>query len=160
MENIKDRIFSILRATERPGIDAVINYLDSSSYFTRGCYKHHKEHGGLAQHSIEVYDHMTKHAGQLFSSDSIAIVALMHDIGKTVRRDGTGHGHRSVRILEGLGFELTPSERKAIGNHHDHNPLDYATCPLLCVLSEGDCNSTGRWKHEHRDKCKKRESNK
>ena len=152
MEN-KDRIFSILRATGRPGIEAVINYLDSSSYFTRGCYQHHKEHGGLAQHSIEVYDHMTKHAGKLFSSDSIAIVSLLHDLGKTTRQGGKGHGHRSVRILEGLGFELTPTERKAIWAHHDHNPLDYLTCPLLCVLSEGDCDSTGRWKREHSDKC-------
>ena len=156
MENIKDRIFSILRATGRPGIEAVISYLESSSYFTCTCYKHHKEVGGLAQHSIEVYDHMMTHARLLFPSDSIAVVALFHDLGKTNRKGGKGHGHRSVAILEGLGFELTNAERKAIGNHHDQNPLDYITCPLLCVLSEGDCDSTGRWKRANRDKYRHR----
>lgn len=56
MTNTKDRICQILRATGRPGIEAVINYLLTSSYFKRGCYGHHKEYGGLAQHSLEVYE--------------------------------------------------------------------------------------------------------
>ena len=38
MTNTRDRICEILRATERPGIEAVINYLLTSSYFKRGCY--------------------------------------------------------------------------------------------------------------------------
>ena len=47
-----DRIIAILRALGRPGTDAVVNYLETSSYFKRGCYGHHKEHGGLAKRHI------------------------------------------------------------------------------------------------------------
>ena len=149
MTNTKDRILEILRATGRPGIDAVINYLETSSYFKRGCYSHHKEYGGLAQHALEVYDHMLAHAGG-YSADSIAVVSLFHDLGKTAKRDGHGHGHgrRSVAILDSLGFALTDEERTAIGRHHDRS-LDLLTCPLRRHLTAADCTSTGRWKRTH-----------
>ena len=153
MTDIRESIFSALRATGRPGVDALLDYLDKSSYFTRGCYGHHKEQGGLAAHCHEVYLFMLSH-NVLLPKDSIAIAGLLHDLGKTNRNIGTGgHGHRSVAILDHLGFSLTDAERKAIGCHHDHNPHDYATCPLLCQLSAGDCDSTRRWKHAHPELC-------
>lgn len=147
MTDTHDRILAILRAVARPGTDAVIGYLESSSYFTRGCYGHHRERGGLALHSLEVYDHMTAHAG-CFPADSIAVAALFHDLGKTAPRDGRGHGARSVDILDRLGFALTADERTAIGRHHDRS-LDFLTCPLRRALSLGDMDSTGRWKKAH-----------
>lgn len=147
MTDTKDRILEILRATGRPGIDAVINYLETSSYFKRGCYSHHKEYGGLAQHALEVYDHMLAHASG-YAADSIAVVSLFHDLGKTAKRDGHGHGRRSVAILDSLGFALTDEERTAIGRHHDRS-LDLLTCPLRRHLTAADCTSTGRWKHAH-----------
>jgi len=143
-----DRIIEILRAIGRPGTDAVVNYLESSSYFKRGCYSHHKEHGGLATHSVEVYDYMLAHAGGL-SADSIAVAAFFHDLGKTARRDGRGHGRRSVDILNRLGYELTDEERTAIGRHHDHS-FDFLSCTLRRDLSIADCHSTGAWKRAHR----------
>ena len=152
MSETKDRILGILRATGRPGIEAVISYLESSNYFTRGCYSHHKEHGGLAQHSLEVYEHMSAHTGGRFPSDSIAVAALFHDLGKTRRRDGRGHGRRSLDILDGCGFALTADERTAIGRHHDRS-IDFVTCPLRRVLSLGDCDSTGRWKRANPHRC-------
>ena len=157
MTEIKDRIYGILRATERPGIEAVINYLETSNYFKRGCYHHHKEFGGLAQHSLEVYEHMLAHASG-FPADSIAVAALFHDLGKTVRRDGHGHGRRSVAILDRLGFALTDEERTAIGRHHDRS-LDFITCPLRRALSLGDMSSTGTWKRAHPELCHRRHIN-
>ena len=147
MTNTKDRILEILRATGRPGIEAVIDYLETSSYFKRGCYSHHKEYGGLARHALEVYDHMLAHASG-YSADSIAVVSLFHDLGKTARRDGRGHGRRSVAILERSGFALTDEERIAIARHHDRS-LDLLTCPLRRYLTAADCISTGRWKRAH-----------
>ena len=147
MTDTKDRIIEILRETGRPGMDAVINYLETSNYFERGCYSHHKDKGGLALHSLEVYEHMLSHAGG-YLSDTIAVVGLFHDLGKTARRDGRGHGRRSVMILDRLGFVLTDDERTAIGRHHDRT-LDSFTCPLRRKLIAADCYSTGRWKRNH-----------
>ena len=153
MQDTKTRIIELVNGLDQPGKDAVIDYLNSSTYFARGCYKHHKEYGGLAQHSYEVYVHMRAHAIGL-PEESIRIAALFHDLGKTMSRKSKdyvrGHGHRSVIILDSLGFELTPAERKAIWGHHDHRVSDYATCALLRQLSLGDCDSTGRWKRNHR----------
>ncbi len=145
----KQRIFDTLRKVGRPGTDAVIDYLTRSNYFRRGCYSHHKEYGGLAAHSVEVYDHMLAHAGG-FPSDSVAVIALFHDLGKTRRRDGRGHGRRSVDILDECGYFLTRDERTAIGRHHDRS-LDLLACPIRRVLTAADCHSTGAWKRAHRN---------
>jgi putative nucleotidyltransferase with HDIG domain len=147
MTDNKSRILEILRATRRPGIEAVINYLETSNYFRRGCYSHHKERGGLAQHSLEVFEHMCANAGDL-SADSIAVAAFFHDLGKTRKRDGRGHETRSLDILAECGFALTDAERIAIGKHHGKS-LDFITCPLRRTLSLADCNSTGAWKSAH-----------
>ena len=148
MTEIKDRIISILRSIGRPGTDAVIDYLQTSNYFTRGCYGHHKGHGGLAKHSVEVYEHMLAHADG-FSADTIAVTSLFHDLGKTRRRDGRGHGRRSVDILDELGYALTHDERMAISNHHVRTLWAWSL-PLRRALSYGDMDSTGRWKRAHR----------
>lgn len=145
--DIRQRIVNTVRSLGRPGTDAVIAYLERSNYFRRGCYSHHKEYGGLAAHSLEVYDHMLAHADG-FPADSVAVVALFHDLGKTRRRDGHGHGRRSVDILDGLGYPLTADERTAIGRHHDRS-LDLLTCPLRRHLTAADCSSTGAWKRAH-----------
>ena len=148
MQNITDtkqRILDIIRTLGRPGTDAIIDYLNRSTFFRRGCYGHHKEFGGLAQHSIEVYDHMLAHAGG-FSADSIAVVALLHDLGKTRRRDGRGlrHDRRSVEILDECGYFLTADERTAIGRHHSHSPEAQA-CRLRRCLKTADCYSARTW---------------
>jgi len=148
MTEIQDRIIGVLRAIGRPGTDAVIDYLLASNYFTRGCYGHHKCYGGLAKHSVEVYEYMLAHAGG-FAADTLAVTALFHDLGKTVRRDGHGHGPRSVAILDRLGYPLTADERTAISTHHVHTPKAWAH-PLRRALSFGDMDSTGRWKRAHR----------
>ena len=145
---IRNRIIEILEGLDRPGTEAVINYLKTSSYFNRGCYGHHKEQGGLAKHSLEVYEHMVAFSEGL-SSDSIAVAALLHDLGKTTRIGGKGHAHRSLNILDRLGFKLADDERIAIGNHHDFS-FDFFSCPLRRALSIADCRSTGDWKQQHR----------
>ena len=147
MDNIKERIISIVRSLDRPGKAAILNYLEQSNYFTCPCYGHHKERGGLARHSLEVYEHMRKFASGI-PTDSMIVAALFHDLGKTRSSDWRKHGVHSLEILDTCGFELTPDERFAIGKHHDTSLTSYA-CFLRVILSWGDCDSTGRWKRKH-----------
>ena len=128
-EEIKDKIIELLGSTERKGIDKVIKYLESSDFFeapasTRyhGNYK-----GGLAEHSLNVYE-IFKKKNEIYdfglSDDTVKITALLHDICKTnfytvssrnMKKDGKwikvpyyavddqvpfGHGEKSVILLQ------------------------------------------------------------
>ena len=128
-EEIKDRIIRLLSNTERKGIDKVIRYLESSDFFeapasTRyhGNYK-----GGLAEHSLNVYE-IFKMKNEVYdfglSGDTVKITALLHDICKAnfytvstrnVKKNGSwvkvpyyavddqapfGHGEKSVILLQ------------------------------------------------------------
>ena len=140
---LHSRILTILRATNRPGMDDVIDILESVGYFTRGAGGHHIGRGGLAQHSIEVYDFMKSRFGRLLPDDSIAVVALFHDLGK-VNGGRDGHWDRSVALLEDWGFVLTDAERYAISHHHDLRPGSFFHL-LRAALGLGDMRSTRRW---------------
>ena len=67
-------------------MDFVIDQLEPMGYFTRGAGGHHIGRGGLAQHSIEVYDFMKRWFGWVLPDDSIAVVALsLGDMRSTAR---------------------------------------------------------------------------
>ncbi len=152
---MKNRIIELLRATERDRVDRVIDYLENKSdYFTAPASTafHGNYSGGLAEHSLNVYNvamrvkaamvDMKPKLADRISDESIAIVALLHDLCKTnvykVERknrkvngrweeyDGygvdyskfpLGHGEKSVIMLLTLGFPLTRDEMLAIRWH-------------------------------------------
>ena len=122
----KDRIISLLSDINREGIVSVISYLHHSDYFTTHCHHHHRHDGGLAEHSLDVYQRMRIMKPEL-PDDSCRIVALLHDIC-TTHMEGYNvvgshhHGQRSVDLLDVLGFELHPDERLAISHHMHHVP--------------------------------------
>ncbi|UZQ51607.1 HD domain-containing protein [Clostridium kluyveri] len=128
-DEIKAKIIELLSSTQRKGIDKVIKYLEDSDFFeapasTRyhGNYK-----GGLAEHSLNVYE-IFKRKNEIYdfglSEDTVKIVALLHDICKTnfytvstrnVKKNGKwiqvpyyavddqvpfGHGEKSVILLQ------------------------------------------------------------
>ena len=128
-EEIKNKIIELLGSTERKGIDKVIKFLESSDFFeapasTRyhGNYK-----GGLAEHSLNVYE-IFKMKNEVYdfglSGDTVKITALLHDICKAnfytvstrnVKKNGSwvkvpyyavddqapfGHGEKSVILLQ------------------------------------------------------------
>ena len=158
MENDrKERVFSMLRGIDRPGMDTVIERLESYGYFDAMCYGHHHYRGGVVDHSLEVYDYMMEHAGSGIPRDSIVIAALFHDLGKAVRK-GTRFGYaehpgRSLAVLDECCLVLTEDERKAIRMHHQWKSLQamasFVACPLRALLTKGDCDSTGKWKAAH-----------
>lgn len=119
MNATKDNIIELLNGVERSGIDNVVRFLTESNFFTAQCHRHHKFRGGLAQHSLEVYENMSALPG--VPHESAVLVGLLHDVctsyHKGCRHIG-GHGKRSVRILkEVCHLELTPEEEEAILLH-------------------------------------------
>lgn len=147
----QERVISLLRSVNRPGMDIVIDSLEAKGYFDAKCYGHHRYKGGMSAHALEVYDYVMANNSFGLPADSICIAALFHDFGKAVRRISkyTGeHPERSVILLDELGLELTDSERTAIGCHH-RKDFTFVLCPLRRLLSMGDCASTGAWKRAH-----------
>lgn len=152
---MKTQIIELLKATERERIDKVIDYLNNKSdYFNAPASTafHGNYPGGLAEHSLNVYNvamrvkvamiEMKPELADRIPDESIAIVALLHDLCKTnvykiekknrkingvwVETDAygvdyskfpLGHGEKSVIMLLSLGFALTRDEMLAIRWH-------------------------------------------
>lgn len=80
-------ISSALYETKRPGIEKLVFHMLNNGFFEAPCSGsyHLAEEGGLAQHSMNVYD--TAYAlnialGYPCEEEEITIAALLHDLGK------------------------------------------------------------------------------
>ena len=92
---IKEEILNALKATNRKGIDNVIDYLEKSSFFTdpASCNNHYNFAGGLAKHSYNVmrsalalrkaFIDIEPSLEPKLTEESIIITSLLHDICKT-----------------------------------------------------------------------------
>lgn len=85
---IKEQIIDTLKATNREGVEEFIEEMEANGFFEAPCSggNHLCKVGGLAEHSLNVYKTAVKVAEALNyddTADSIAIVALLHDYGKT-----------------------------------------------------------------------------
>ena len=131
IERNKQEIISLLKSTNRRGVDRVLKYLESVGFYTApsSIDRHHNWRGGLAQHSLETCRLALADCGRA-TRESVIIAALLHDICKAsklyyaadggIRRRSTrikGHGYRSVALLEREGLELTRDEWLAIRWH-------------------------------------------
>ena len=151
--NNKEKFIEIYKATvTREGGDKFLEYLiEKTDFFTAPASTrfHGSYEGGLLEHSLNVYECLcdfVKHSkfckkyGFEFSEESLAIVALLHDVCKTnfykvemrnVKKDGVwvpvpyytiednlpyGHGEKSVYIVSGF-IRLTRDEAFAIRYH-------------------------------------------
>lgn len=136
---------------KRRGADSVLAWLEDSDFFTAPASTrfHLAEETGLLQHSINVYKQLCnelwmyeKKTGKKYSSESIAVVALLHDICKAnfykkdyrnvKNSEGVwekapyytvedtlpyGHGEKSAILLLQLGLTLSTEELVAIRWH-------------------------------------------
>jgi HD superfamily phosphohydrolase YqeK len=142
---IKQRILEILKDTKREGVDEICKFLEDSDYFTAPASSkldyHNCHKGGLAKHSLEVYDCMVKLNQDYklgFKEDSIALVGLLHDFCKVnqyeenLLKNGKqsekipykvndefplGHGEKSAILLLRQGLMLHPDEILGIRWH-------------------------------------------
>lgn len=130
----KERFISLLDSVKRNGIENVKDYLEKNDFFNMpsSLNRHHNWEGGLTQHCLGVYDRLSQ-TGTSLPPESIILTSLLHDVckarklyknkkGEWKEREEDqlhipGHGNRSVKILEKLGLELTPEEKKAIRWH-------------------------------------------
>ena len=149
----KERFIEIYNANiKREGADKLLDYLMKSDFFTAPASArfHSSYEGGLCDHSLNVYDCLNGYLasdrakekyGFSYSDESIAIVALLHDLCKigvykkgfrNVKDDSGawkrvdtfeyddqlpyGHGEKSVYIITGY-MRLTREEAFAIRYH-------------------------------------------
>lgn len=149
----KERFIEIFTTSvKREGADKLLEYLKNSDFFTAPASArfHSSYEGGLCEHSLNVYDCLVSYLrserteqlmGIKYSDESIAIVALLHDLCKigvykkgfrnvkdekgTWQRVDTfeyddqlpyGHGEKSVYIISGY-MRLTREEAFAIRYH-------------------------------------------
>ena len=156
--DIRSQILSLLGSVKRPGMDALLAFVESSNYFTVNCNGHHFiGKGGMAEHSIEVYTFMKEHNVAGLPEESLILCAFTHDLGKTAEaRNSFGgrHDQRSLSVLRKCGVPLSEAEQTAILNHEPgwaYRAMKAATCPLYALLVAADCHSTGTCKREHAD---------
>ena len=171
---MKTQIIELLKATKRERIDKVIDYLNNKSdYFNAPASTafHGNYPGGLAEHSLNVYNvamrvkvamiEMKPELADRIPDESIAIVALLHDLCKTnvykiekknrkingvwVETDAygvdyskfpLGHGEKSVIMLLSLGFALTRDEMLAIRWHMAAWELPFQSAEAKSNLNE------------------------
>ena len=162
MENAKQKFIEIYtKYIKREGADKLLEYLDSpaSDFFTAPASArfHSSYESGLVEHSLNVYtalkgylesDRVKNVYGFEYSKESIAIVALLHDLCKVnVYKKGFrnvkdekgvwqrvdtfefddklpyGHGEKSVYIISGY-MKLTREEAFAIRYHMGYSSTE------------------------------------
>lgn len=149
MENIKERFKAIVkRRISRPGIDDLMAWVEAGDFYTAPASTRYHEsfEGGLVLHSVNVLEHLVEldeHYGTEYPIETLAIVALFHDLCKVgcyktsmrnVKDEKTGvwskvpyytfdedfkyggHGSKSVFLLQNF-MRLTPDEAVAINCH-------------------------------------------
>lgn len=86
---MKEEFISLLRSTNREGIEEVIQFLEKSDFYKAPASTrfHGSFEGGLLEHSMKVYEilkHKVKNSvlDLKVSDDTLIIIALLHDICK------------------------------------------------------------------------------
>ncbi|KJJ66043.1 HD domain-containing protein [Clostridium sp. FS41] len=121
MENIKNRIEELLLSTDRQGIADLLVEMDGMGFYTAPCStQYHLAYpGGLAEHSLNVYELMDKLSGILYpevDKSSVIICALLHDLGKAGQ---FGKPNYIINMLKGRGKNAEPYQsttKPYIGN--------------------------------------------
>lgn len=121
MENIKNRTEELLLSTDRQGIAGLLVEMDGMGFYTAPCStQYHLSYpGGLAEHSLNVYELMNKLSGILYpevDKSSVIICALLHDLGKAGQ---FGKPNYIINMLKGRGKNAEPYQsptKPYIGN--------------------------------------------
>jgi hypothetical protein len=161
-EQVQERISEIIGiCTDELGSE-IVNVIDltGEEYFiapaSSSTEYHLCETGGLARHSLHVFEIMSelnRITNSGLTHDQICLVALLHDIGKVMSTDGKSfyslaqdkwkiskgnlydtnpgevplyNSHRSLWVLQMTGLKLTPQEFQAILCASEYGPAEEA----------------------------------
>ena len=155
--SLKYQIDTLLYNTHRPGIEIVIDHLHQNHeafYNVPASVKYHNnKRGGLALHSMQVYNEAKEMYDKLIASseplsfdmNSITLCALLHDVCKMDEykmengqpehtshfHRGGPHGMKTEALLQSWHLALTDEERQAIiwhmGKHAEDAAAAYST---------------------------------
>lgn len=85
----KEKITELLLSTNREGMDKLVEHMENGGFFTAPCSTryHLSKEGGLAEHSLNVYENALRISNGLgrpeeIFKDSLIIISLLHDLGK------------------------------------------------------------------------------
>ena len=124
IQSNRERFRSILQATGRDGIDYILEDLDTWGFFEApaSARNHFNFPGGLAEHSLNVYDMAMALRGAIvpmradmekaLNPDTIAIAALLHDVCKTnIYRRTKRKQRNEIGVWEEIeGYEVDYTE--------------------------------------------------
>ena len=121
MENIKNRTEELLLSTGRQGIAGLLVEMDEMGFYTAPCSTqyHLAYSGGLAEHSLNVYELMDKLSSILHpevDKSSVIICALLHVLGKAGQ---FGKPNYIINMRKGRGKNAEPYQsptKPYIGN--------------------------------------------
>lgn len=134
----------LLLGTGRHGVEAVVQWLKSSSfYYDPASVRFHGSFGGgLLCHSLNTYHNALElNRDNKLPNDSLVLSTLLHDMCKcgayqfvngswsNVHNNRYGHGRRSLTMLLELGLDLTDEEQIAIRWHMKHTDSDLEDAP-------------------------------
>ena len=161
---MQQRIQYLLNNIKRPGIDKLQAYLDKSDFYTAPASTkyHDSEEGGLAKHSLKVYENLVL-INDIYdlklSDETVIICGLLHDVAKirfykngtrNVNRGGVwvqepyytiddkfpmAHAAKSVYILNEF-IHLSVEEAMAIHWHMGLATTDYTERQTLSRAME------------------------
>ena len=118
MKDTKKRIEFLLKTTERPGIEHLLEWMYNNGFYLAPCSSkyHLAQPGGLAEHSLNVFENA--HAILYALCDgvstellhSVIICSLLHDLGKT----GQFGKHNYIRQIDGETGETSFTTNKEL----------------------------------------------
>lgn len=135
---VRQQIMSLLLGTKRKGMNDLIEIMLEMGYFESPCSgaNHLAKVGGLAEHSLNVYEIMEDMAKTLCSDkdhkgvnkESIVICSLLHDLGKCGDYGKPGYVPNMIKSRkkdENGEYPLVQSEAKPFELNKDLIPVDH-----------------------------------
>lgn len=130
---MKQKFLDLLKSTQRPGIDNLIDYLvNKTDFFTApaSTQYHDAVEGGLLKHSLQVYETLKTVVNQFkfkgsekISESNLIICGLLHDVCKAnfyttavknVKNEATGSWDKAPYITINDQFPLGHGEKSVI----------------------------------------------